>query len=135
MARATEFRETNLPDGTEAFPLGKPLAPAHLYRRCDPDELPFAVCSELEEAPGLIGQERAVEAMQFAVRMRRKGYNVYALGASGSGRHNLVEDLLARQAESEPTPPDWCYVNNFADPQRPRRLQLPPGRGGQLAAA
>src|SRR5271166_4364689 len=137
MAQGSELRGTAAAgrDGTGEFALGRPLPAAMLYRRCDPAELPFAVCSELEEAPGLIGQERAVEAMQFAVRMRRKGYNVYALGASGSGRHSLVEDLLGRQAAAEPTPPDWCYVNNFTDPQRPRRLQLPSGRGAQLSAA
>jgi lon-related putative ATP-dependent protease len=115
--------------------LGKPLPPALLYRRCDPAELPFELCSELEAAPGLIGQERAVEALNFAVRMRAKGYNVYALGASGTGRHTMVEDLLRERAEQEPTPPDWCYVNNFGDPQQPRRLQLPAGSGTGLAAA
>ena len=118
-----------------SFALGQALPPALLYRRCDPAELPFELCSELEEAPGLIGQERAVEALDFAVRMRRKGYNVYALGASGTGRHSMVEDLLRQRAESEPTPPDWCYVNNFDDPQQPRRLQLPAGRGAGFAAA
>jgi lon-related putative ATP-dependent protease len=117
------------------FEPGRPLPVSLLYRRCDPAVLPFALCSELEEAPGLIGQERAVEAVQFAMRMRRKGYNVYALGASGTGRHGMVEDLLRARAQSEPTPPDWCYVNNFADPQQPHRLQLPSGRGAGLAAA
>src|SRR5713226_2350171 len=117
------------------FALGQPLPPALLYRRCDPAELPFELCSELEEAPGLIGQDRAVEALNFAVRIRAKGYNVYALGASGTGRHSMVEDLLRQRAATEPTPPDWCYVNNFADPQQPRRLQLPSGRGAGLAAA
>ena len=115
--------------------LGHALPPALLYRRCDPAELPFALCSELEEAPGPIGQERAVEALNFAVRIRAKGYNVYALGASGTGRHSMVEDLLRHRAEGEPTPPDWCYVNNFDDPQQPRILQLPPGKGAGLAAA
>ena len=95
---------------------GRPLPPAVLYRSCDPAELPFDLCSELEEAPGLIGQERAAEALRFALRMRGKGYNVYALGASGTGRHTMVGRLLREKAESEPTPPDWCYINNFADP-------------------
>src|SRR5579862_3082498 len=117
------------------FALASPLPPALLYRRCDPAELPFTLCSELDEAAGLIGQERAVEALNFAVRVRGKGYNVYALGASGTGRHTMVEELLRHRAESEPTPPDWCYVNNFDDPQQPRRMQLPAGRGGVLAAA
>jgi lon-related putative ATP-dependent protease len=106
-----------------------------LYRRCDPAELPFDLCSELDEAPGLIGQERAVEALNFALRIRAKGYNVYALGASGTGRHTMVEDLLRDRAESQPTPPDWCYVNNFDDAQQPRALKLPAGHGAALAAA
>jgi lon-related putative ATP-dependent protease len=117
------------------FAFGQALPPVLLYRRCDPAELPFDLCSELEEAPGLIGQERAVEALDFAMRIRGQGYNVYALGASGTGRHRMVEELLRAKAAGEPTPPDWCYVNNFDDPQKPRRLQLPAGSGAALAAA
>jgi lon-related putative ATP-dependent protease len=117
------------------FALARALPPSLMYRRCDPADLPFDLCSELEAAPGLIGQERAVEALNFAVRIRGKGYNVYALGAGGTGRHTMVEDLLRHEAERKPTPPDWCYVNNFDDPQQPRRLQLPPGRAAPFAAA
>ncbi len=136
LARSTDIGAGAGPQPAGAsFVLGHALASALLYRRCDPAELPFALCSELEEAPGLIGQERAVEALNFAVRIRAKGYNVYALGASGSGRHTMVEDLLRHRAASEPTPPDWCYVNNFDDPQQPRTLQLPAGRGAGLAVA
>ena len=69
------------PDAGAGFTLGHALPAALLYRRCDPAGLPFDLCSELEEAPGLIGQERAVEALNFAVRIRAKGYNVYALSA------------------------------------------------------
>jgi lon-related putative ATP-dependent protease len=139
MTEATELREADAEAaGTAAggaFELGQPVPVPLLYRRCDPAELPFAVCTDLEEAPGPIGQERAVEAVQFAIRMRHKGYNVYALGARGSGRHSLVEHLLRHKAATEPTPPDWCYVNNFADPQRPHRLQLPSGRATGLSVA
>ena len=99
-----------------------------LYRPCDPSDLPFELVGELEDPPGPIGQDRAVEAVEFAVAMRRKGYNVFALGPSGAGKHTIVEDLLRRRAEKAPAPSDWCYVNNFADPQKPRRLELPPGR-------
>jgi lon-related putative ATP-dependent protease len=67
--------------------------------------------------------------------MRRKGYNIYALGPSGTGKHTVIEELLRRRAEGMPTPPEWCYVNNFADPQKPRRLQLPPGRAVSLRDA
>jgi lon-related putative ATP-dependent protease len=114
---------------------GEPLPAALLHRRCSPEELAFRLSSELADAPVMIGQERAAEAIAFALRMRRKGYNVYALGPAGTGRHQLVEDLLNHQAAAEPTPPDWCYVNNFADSQKPHCLDLPAGQGGAFAAA
>src|SRR6516162_256294 len=130
------FREPG-PDGAGAASAdpGRPLPPALLYRRCDPAELPFELVTELEDPSGPIGQDRAVDAVGFAVQMRRKGYNIYALGPSGTGKHTIVEDLLRRQAESAPAPADWCYVNNFADPQKPPRLQLPSGRASGLREA
>ena len=133
---STTYREVEPGgDGLPAAEPGRPLPPALLYRPCDPAGLPFELVGELEDLLEPIGQDRAVEAVQFAVAMRRKGYNVYALGASGTGKHTLVRDLLRRRAEDTPTPPDWCYVNNFTDPQKPRRLQLPPGRGNGLRDA
>jgi predicted ATP-dependent protease len=117
------------------FEPARPLPAALLYRRCDPADLPFDMCSELPDAPVEIGQERAAEAVRFAIRMRAKGYNVYALGDSGTGRHELVAKLLHDKAATEKTPPDWCYVNNFDDPQKPRCLSLPAGEGSGLAAA
>ena len=127
--------ETGQRQAEPGFALAKALPPALLYRRCDPADLPFTLCTELEDMPTVIGQERAVEALNFAMRIRGAGYNVYVLGASGTGRHSLVEDLLRAKAGNEPTPPDWCYVNNFGDPQQPRSLELPPGRGAALAGA
>jgi hypothetical protein len=118
-----------------SFAPGQALPADLLYRRSDPAELPFTLCTELEEAAGLIGQERAADAIRFAVRMRHKGYNIYALGAAGTGRHDMVRALLRAEASRAPAPPDWCYVNNFADPQQPCSLRLPSGRGAGLAAA
>lgn len=130
-----DLSDTGRPAGSLSFPLAQPLPASLLYRRCDPRDLPFELCSELPDAPVEFGQERAAEAIRFAVRMRQPGYNVYALGVSGSGRHNLVERLLSAQAANEETPPDWCYINNFEDPQKPRCLSLPPGEGAKLADA
>jgi len=132
--RDIDATATRSNDGA-AFALSRPLPAALLYHRCTAADLAFTLSSELKEVPGLIGQERAVEAISLAMRMRGKGYNVYALGPSGTGRHSQIEALLRKQAESEPTPPDWCYVNNFDDPQKPRWLRLPAGRGAALAAA
>src|SRR5437588_3781135 len=136
MAETRRSGDASPPPGDDpSFALAVPLPTDLLYRRCAPDHLPFDLCTELADAPGLIGQERATEAVRFAVRMRRKGYNIFALGDRGAGRQQLIEDLLRHQAETEPTPPDWCYVNNFADPQQPRCLSLPAGRGAAFEAA
>ena len=99
--------EDSLPiTAAPGFELAVPLPPELLYRRCNPEDLPFDLCTELADMAGLVGQERAVEAVRFAIRMRRKGYNIFALGARGTGRKTLIDELLRRQAKSEPTPPD-----------------------------
>jgi predicted ATP-dependent protease len=110
----------------------QPLPANALCRRCDPATLGFATTAELEDVPGIIGQQRAEEAVRFAIGIRRYGYNLYALGASGMGKHGFVRAFLERRAAGEPAPDDWAYVHNFADPRRPRALRLPPGRGPSL---
>jgi lon-related putative ATP-dependent protease len=110
----------------------RPLTPSRLRRRCDPAGFAFDTTASIPEVPGIIGQERAEEAVRSAIGIRRYGYNLYALGPSGMGKHGFVRAFLETRAAAEPTPPDWCYVHDFADPRRPRALRLPPGRGPQL---
>ena len=118
-----------------AWRSGVPLPATQLLRRCDLGALAFETVEELPDPPGLVGQDRAVEAVQFSIGIRRKGFNLFALGPSGTGKHTLVRGLLESQAATEPTPSDWCYVNNFTDPRRPRRLMLPAGRARPLREA
>ena len=76
-----------------------------------------------------------MQALQLALEVPGPGYNVFVLGAPGSGRHALVHRLLQAHAATRATPPDWVYLNNFEDPNRPRALSLPPGEGTKLRAA
>ncbi len=110
----------------------RPLPPGSLRRVCDPTGFDFATTDQLEEVPGIIGQERAEEAVRFAIGIRRYGYNLYALGTSGMGKHGFVRAFLERRAATEPAPADWCYVHDFEDARRPRALRLPPGRAPLL---
>ena len=114
---------------------GAPLPPDQLYRRCDLSLLDFETVLDLPDPPGLVGQDRAVEAVKFSIGMDRKGFNLFALGPAGTGKHTLVVELLKQKAATEATPPDWCYVNNFADPHRPHRLMLPAGRARPFKTA
>ena len=110
----------------------KPIASTLLYRRCDPATFDFETTAELGETDEVFGQIRAVEAVQFGIDINRPGYNLFVLGEAGSARHEVVRSLLAKQAAKQPPPQDWCYVNNFRDPTRPRKLPLPAGRGALL---
>ena len=110
------------------------LDPGQLCRRCDPAQFAFETTAELTGAIAIVGQERAVEAIRTGIDIRRPGYNLFVLGEPGSGRHRAVRSLLEERAATEPTPSDWCYINNFAEPNQPRLLRVPAGRGGRLKA-
>lgn len=105
------------------------LAPAQLRQTCDPSRFPFATTAELPDSTLVLGQDRAVDAIRFGIGMRRSGYNVFALGPFGAGKHAIVRRYLEEQAVGEPVSYDWCYVNNFDEPHRPRALALPKGAG------
>jgi hypothetical protein len=92
----------------------------------------FDSTADLTQLPGIVGQERAREAVEFGVALRSRGYNLFVLGPAGLGKRTLVQQMLRARAEQEPAPPDWCYVNNFKQPHRPRAVELPRGRGVQL---
>ncbi len=108
------------------------LPPEALYRRCDPATLTFQSTAELPDIGDFIGQDRAIKAIEFGIGMSRHGYNIFALGPSGTGRHSLTQRYVERQAATEAPPHDWCYVNNFEQPYRPRVLCLPAGMGKTL---
>ncbi len=111
----------------------KPLSAELLYRRCDPDQFPFATTAELPDIDSPIGQDRAVAALAFGIGIKSEGFNLFALGPDGTGKAALVRRLLSEAAAKEPTPADWCYVINFQDPHKPKALCLPAGRAPAFA--
>lgn len=110
----------------------KPLPSEALCNNCDPARFQFASTAELADLTGVIGQRRAVEAVEFGIGIQCEGYNLFCLGPAGVGKHFIVRHQLDKRAASEPLPPDWCYINNFENPQKPHLLRLPPGRGADL---
>ncbi len=109
-----------------------PLTAADLYQRCDLSQLEFENTSELEPLARPLGQDRALEAIEFGVDIDRPGFNLFLVGDPGLGKHDLVRQILAEHAQKEDTRSDWCYVNNFDNPQKPRMLRLPAGMGRKL---
>ena len=105
------------------------VAVTDLRKACDSLSLQFERSDELPETRNLLGQQRAIDAIKFGIQIENDGYNVVVLGQPGSHRHALVQDLVNEHAEQKSPPQDWCYVNNFANPERPRALNFAAGDG------
>lgn len=103
------------------------LRPETLRRRYDPASISPPAPGRAGGTAEIIGQPRAASALEFAIGVRGAGYNIFAHGAPGTGKQTLVLKTLRERAATRPTPPDLCYVHNFADPRKPRLLSLPAG--------
>jgi predicted ATP-dependent protease len=109
------------------------VAPEHLRRSVDPTQLPLTT-ADIPPLEGTIGQPRALEAIAFGLSISSPGYHLFVSGPAGSGRERTIHDFLRRFAPNRPSPSDWVYVYNFAQPDRPRAIRLPQGWGRKLAA-
>lgn len=105
------------------------VSPEEAYTRCNPNELPFETTADIEELTRYIGQDRALEAVEFGISMPHQGFNLFVIGPEGSGRHSVVQSFINRRAKDEPTPDDWCYVFNFEQPHIPLALEFPSQQG------
>lgn len=108
------------------------LAPEALYQHCDISKFTFTDTAELQDLAELIGQERALKAIEFGADIDREGFNLFLLGPAGTGKFSTVRSFLEKKAAAESTPDDWCYLNNFENPEAPKALKLPAGTGSVL---
>lgn len=94
----------------------------------DFDFLPeFKDTSEITGYKDIIGQGRAIEAIDFGLSIDKKGYNIYISGEMGTGKRSYILDKLKKDAKNQKSPKDWCYVYNFNDPYKPKALWLKSG--------
>ncbi|MEW5972711.1 MAG: ATP-binding protein [Pseudomonadota bacterium] len=110
------------------------LAADVLYQPADFGDLAFASTDELQDFEGLLGQPRAVQAIEVGLGVRQPGFNLYAMGRGGLGKHSALRGTMRDKAAEAPPARDWCYVQDFDDPQRPRALSLPAGMAIRLRA-
>jgi Cdc6-like AAA superfamily ATPase len=103
-----------------------------LRRMCELDELGCDTSQHPQRLDTIIGQERAVRALRFGLGIKETGFNIFVSGLPGTGRTTAVEQFLEQVAQDQPVPNDWCYVNSFRDPYRPKALRLPAGRAQAL---
>src|SRR3990172_321045 len=112
--------------------MARVLSPEDLYRSCDERFFSFRTTDELAPLDGIIGQERALDSIDFGLNLASTGFNIYVLGESGTGKTSAIRSFISKKAEGEKVPPDWCYVHNFRDPAEPIAIFLEPGRGAAL---
>jgi lon-related putative ATP-dependent protease len=110
----------------------KPLPPEKLHWHCDPKCLGTISAKEVVSFDKIIGQRRALDAMQLGLEMDQPGYNIFVTGLSGTGRMTTIRRLLKDMETQGPIPNDICYVNNFKNPDNPLAIALPAGFGRQL---
>jgi predicted ATP-dependent protease len=111
------------------------LSADKLFRSADLSGLTFKTTADLDAYADLLGQERASEAIRFGTEISDRGFNIFAVGASAAQIRESVGAMLREVTARNPCPPDWIYVNNFATPNRPTAISLPPGRAPEFQAA
>lgn len=109
------------------------LTPPKLRTAMEPTKIAYDNSSEFikrsARAKVAPPQPRVLQALEHAMRITDRGYNVYLCGEANMGRTYLLQQFMAPWSMERPTPPDLLYVNNFQDQDKPRLLELPSGEG------
>lgn len=105
------------------------ITPKEACQHCNGNDFPFETTAEVEKLTRYIGQDRALEAVEFGISMRHRGFNLFVIGPEGSGRHTVVQSFIKKKAGDEAPPNDWCYVYNFDLPHKPLALKFKPKQG------
>ena len=114
------------------------VPPSQLRLKIDPSRFRFGRTDEVAPLEEFIGQDRAIQALEFGLSVDRPGYNIFVSGLTGTGRTSAIQAYVQRAIERQReagrarVPDDWCYVYNFREPDRPRALRLPAGEGRRL---
>ncbi len=108
--------------------------PAHELRaHFEDDLLSFDTTASLDgESDRVVGQDRAIDAIKFGMGMKTPGYNIFIAGPAKAGLTYTARTYIEEQASQEETPPDWCYVYNFKEQDKPKCLKISAGRGKAL---
>ena len=102
---------------------------------CNPDIFKFETTEDVKSNYKGIGQERGIASLEFGLTVDTKGYNVYLEGPTGSGKTTYTRNYLDKLSKTKKTPPDWCYIYNFENPNEPVALSMPAGEGNNFKDA
>ena len=105
------------------------LKPKELRLKCELDKANFETTETVPPLEEMIGQERAVKATEFGLRIKKPGFNIFLTGLTGTGKSSYAQSIISKISAEEQVPDDWLYVYNFEHPVEPIALNLPAGMG------
>jgi len=118
-----------------AAPPHLPLLSDQLRWSADPADFPFYSTVEVQPLEGIIGQTRALDALQLGAEIAAPGYNIFVSGLAGTGRQTTIKQILERIRADWHVVYDYAYVHNFTNPSAPRLLRFPRGVATQYRRA
>ena len=100
-----------------------------LYKKINPDSIPFETTDSCKKCKEIIGQKRALKSIQTGLDIKSRGYNIFITGMVGTGRTTTIKKFLDKIEKTKATPDDILYVYNFKSPDEPTLIMLPSGKG------
>ncbi len=97
---------------------------------CSEEIFQLKCTCDVEPLKEFIGQTRAMDAIDFGLKVQSPGYNLFLTGLTGTGKASTIKTCLERFIEDSKAEvahfelSDWCYVHNFSEPDHPRILRL-----------
>ena len=116
-------------------PLPRQLAAEETDVDIEVESLTFQTTRDLEPLDEILGQDKALSAIELGVGIPQEGYNIFVAGLTGPNRIERIKDSLEKRLDGSPVPNDWIYVNNFENPDEPWAIALEPGKGRDFKKA
>jgi lon-related putative ATP-dependent protease len=111
------------------------LKPEQCRWVCDHRQFTFESTADLKPLGGIVGQHRAVEAIELGAEIVSRGFNIFVMSLLGTGRLTTIQSVLKRVVTKQRAVVDYAYVHNFKNPDMPRLLRFKAGDGIRFAKA
>ena len=109
------------------------LTGKEIFRECDTSIFEFETTEEIQPSFGVMGQERALRALEFGLSITGRGYNIFVSGQKDCGKTTISKIYANKFARLMKVPDDWIVVYNFVEPNNPKMLRMASGEARGFA--
>ncbi len=109
--------------------LPKPVPLDDVFAACSGRSFRFKNTEHFDKSHDIISQDRAVQAINMGLGIRKPGYNIYVAGIQGTGKTSVIRSFLEKWSADAPKPSDWIYVYDFNDTETPKAIRMDAGEG------